>query len=124
MRVIKYGLQYPDYRQEELGVITLENAVNAFKTFPWAIHLQKYREIENAGEEPAPPNICFTDGAYCLWILADAESRYDIRVSVPIKLFLIHFKKTLSFASVPEADVYTFLNAYFEGVFETIKNYK
>jgi hypothetical protein len=124
MRTINYAFQYPDYSQENFGETSLEKAIKVFKTFPWDQHVRTYKEKEDAGEEAAPPNLCFTDGTYNLMIWANTKHKYGIMVSIPVKRLLMNSQKTLEFAPVLEADVYVLLKAYFEGDFEIIKNYE
>jgi hypothetical protein len=124
MRTITYAFQYPDYNQENFGETSLENAIKVFKTFAWDQYIRTYKEKEDAGQEAAPPNICFTDGKNNFMIWANTKHKYGIMASVPIKRLLMNSQKTLEYAPVSEANVNVLLKAYFEGDFETIKNYK
>ena len=82
---IRGWTQTCDYTSKELGTVSLEEAVQAIRTFSWEQEFQAFADRLLANEDACPPGIGFNspDDRFMFHLAAFEKDEWELTLSLP-----------------------------------------
>jgi hypothetical protein len=117
--MVKYWIQHADFKTEDLGEISRDEAIRTFQNHDWTAENARFIEIEKSEKENCPPGIGFkADGVGILHICPNQNEKalcfFHKRTRIKILGFLPwQMNRNYELSDVPISSIPDFIAAFY-----------